>query len=868
MVKKSWRSGEIVLAILLCLTMLFTLIPSVNASAAHKKRGKERLNVTKVHLHWRKTYKLKLVHSKRKVRKWTSSNKKVVTVSSKGKLTGKKTGKATIKAYVGKKVYKVKVVVPKHKIVKTLRKATSHKKGKVRVYCPSCKKKYTCYTPKHKHKWVKRKVVKPSCYKKGYTLYVCKSNKKHTRKKYKKAVGHHTWDDGTITRQPTSSQTGRKHFTCLVCKATKDVELAKTAAEYTLKTSKTDYDYQEDIKVTASGPSGSRVACFLADDDIKSADPIYQYPVTENGFRSGATYTLQKDGTLNKDRMEYSQLPVGDYKISLLSKDGGILDAVIISVNQPGETLLITDKTSYNAGEPVYVTAAGGKDAWVGIYRKGDKPGEGSGCVDSIYWYYVAKDNHINGGSYDIMKQYYNNTRSDYYQLPSGEYTLILFGDSGYSKILKTKGIKVKTLEKPKSLAYSISNPASGMADGKITVTITDEEAEIDASSKKGLDILLYWADKDGNPLSDYTALAKRPVTGKTTSFRMTPYTIIPEGAESLIAYVMNGDVKSSGYAMYKLPDSCKPYKISDTGLNVKFQVISDFQINKNNPQSSVQTDGEKHLAGVFSDIAKINPEGFTFVVGDMADTGHRNEYEKIEQELARSGLNRTSIYYTIGNHDYYGYSNDTSGTAAAQKLFEEYAGKAVSGLDKVYYSVKLSGYTYIVLGSEQNEEGLHAVLSETQLSWFEKTLEDAVKSDSSKPVFVFLHQSLKETVAGSFDGQGWDGISSKSVDKYRSILQKYSKNIILFNGHSHWTLDSDGTMHAYNAGGDNLPAAFNTASTAYLWTSYYVKGGEYLEGSQGYYIRLYDDKMIVMGRDFLKGKYIPSAIFVVPLNK
>lgn len=50
------------------------------------------------------------INSKKKV-KWTTSNKKVATVSKKGLVKGKKVGKATITAQVGKKKYKCVVTV-------------------------------------------------------------------------------------------------------------------------------------------------------------------------------------------------------------------------------------------------------------------------------------------------------------------------------------------------------------------------------------------------------------------------------------------------------------------------------------------------------------------------------------------------------------------------------------------------------------------------------------------------------------------------------------------------------------------------------------------------------------------------------------
>lgn len=71
---------------------------------------KVELNKNKLDLGVKDTATLKVLHNKKKV-VWSSSNKKVVTVNKKGKLTAKKAGKATIKAKVGKTTYKCVVTV-------------------------------------------------------------------------------------------------------------------------------------------------------------------------------------------------------------------------------------------------------------------------------------------------------------------------------------------------------------------------------------------------------------------------------------------------------------------------------------------------------------------------------------------------------------------------------------------------------------------------------------------------------------------------------------------------------------------------------------------------------------------------------------
>ena len=96
------------LAIILTLVLSISMIPITSVSAAKKVK----LNKTKATIYVGKTVTLKLKNNKNKI-KWSSSNKKVATVTSKGKVKGKKAGKATITAKVGKKKYKCKVTVKK-----------------------------------------------------------------------------------------------------------------------------------------------------------------------------------------------------------------------------------------------------------------------------------------------------------------------------------------------------------------------------------------------------------------------------------------------------------------------------------------------------------------------------------------------------------------------------------------------------------------------------------------------------------------------------------------------------------------------------------------------------------------------------------
>ena len=153
--------------------------------------------------------------------------------------------------------------------------------------------------------------------------------------------------------------------------------------------------------------------------------------------------------------------------------------------------------------------------------------------------------------------------------------------------------------------------------------------------------------------------------------------------------------------------------------------------------------------------------------------------------------------------------------------------------------------------------------MTEAQLDWFENRLKVLTENQPDKQIFVYLHQSLYNTIAGSFKGQGWNGVMQDA--RLREILKKYPQ-VYMFNGHSHWELNSVGNFHGATK---DLPNIFNTASVGYLWSSYDKPTGEYLRGSQGYYIRVYQDKVLVLGRDFEQGKYVSSACYEAKmLNK
>ncbi|HAB62496.1 MAG TPA: hypothetical protein DCE48_17670 [Lachnospiraceae bacterium] len=94
----------------ICLIVIIiapAVIPMYGVTA---KAAEIKLNTTSTSIRVKQTYQLKITGSSKAVT-WSSSNKKVVTVDSKGKIKGVKKGSATITAKVSGKEYEAKITI-------------------------------------------------------------------------------------------------------------------------------------------------------------------------------------------------------------------------------------------------------------------------------------------------------------------------------------------------------------------------------------------------------------------------------------------------------------------------------------------------------------------------------------------------------------------------------------------------------------------------------------------------------------------------------------------------------------------------------------------------------------------------------------
>lgn len=307
------------------------------------------------------------------------------------------------------------------------------------------------------------------------------------------------------------------------------------------------------------------------------------------------------------------------------------------------------------------------------------------------------------------------------------------------------------------------------------------------------------------------------------------------------------------------------------------FQIITDTHVT-----ADPAHEYNLNFGRALQDLA-VHAQGSSGImhIGDITDHGFAEEYAEVHRILQLHQAALPEIRYTLGNHDV--------GLGHWESRLAMYTSRM--GMPGPYHDHWIGGYHFIFLGTE---EGLPTFcnLSDEQLKWLDRKLgekaavgpfpgtrvvddleiymqppvaheldgqlelelESGAAALTERPIFLFLHQPLKDTVAGSLESQEWYGVTQDK--ELRSILAKYPQTL-LFTGHTHWELEVDNTMHPGNG---ETATMFNAASVAYLWTN----ADEHKTGSQGFYVEVYADKVLIRGRDFTTGSWIEAAQYEV----
>jgi hypothetical protein len=274
------------------------------------------------------------------------------------------------------------------------------------------------------------------------------------------------------------------------------------------------------------------------------------------------------------------------------------------------------------------------------------------------------------------------------------------------------------------------------------------------------------------------------------------------------------------------------------------FPVISDVHINSDHNYTL-----EKFIT-TLNQLNRVAPKQDAFVVvGDLTESGDLSEYDKFMITYNTRKQPKAVSLMAIGNHDYW---NGLSVEDAQKRFFEK------TGMQSIYYHKVINGYHFIILGTEDGiTEGTY---SSNQNEWLGEQLRKANADDPSKPIFVFHHQPMINTIYGSEWG------FSKNRDLFYNTLKEYPQ-VIAFSGHTHYPLDDPRIIHQKDF------TSIGTSTGAYLFLENGRVQGEIPEGAdflnQALIVEVYDSEVLIQRRDIHKNDWIGEPFEInYPANK
>ncbi len=316
---------------------------------------------------------------------------------------------------------------------------------------------------------------------------------------------------------------------------------------------------------------------------------------------------------------------------------------------------------------------------------------------------------------------------------------------------------------------------------------------------------------------------------------------IAPSGVSKIGVYNSNGKkVCSISLGRLKQPTQTKQYS---------FLALSDVHVQ----YDTASADFQRALT-----YAESNCD-FTCICGDLTQNGtdaHLSQYKTIVDTYAKT----KPVYAVGGNHD----SIPADMTYSRLTPYTGYP---------MYYSFSKGNDMFIMLSHYGKYEGdgigwlSSKFVSTEELQWLYETLE----ANRNKRCFIFNHVYPYEDGVGDADrcynGKQWQTQDGGVGQAFISLLKHY-KNTILFHGHSHLRFNLQELDKKANYSSDvgyrsvHIPSLSVPRDMAESggYTNVYAE-------SEGYVVDVYDDYIILNGRDFnndADGHILPIATYKI----
>ncbi|HBL41512.1 MAG TPA: hypothetical protein DDY98_08145 [Ruminococcaceae bacterium] len=411
----------------------------------------------------------------------------------------------------------------------------------------------------------------------------------------------------------------------------------------------------------------------------------------------------------------------------------------------------------------------------------------------------------------------------------------------------------------------SYTNNTAGSAAGMISVESNyDGEYEV------------YWGNEKGEKLTTtnskqetvyYSEFADVTVSNGKGEKTMNAFLAIPPYAETILLYYGDTLLDTDEVPENKQADTSAP--------TYTFGCLSDIHFNRYDSTGGDDSDISYPRALNFLDNMGVS---LVALSGDLSANGEAEAYESFRKYNEQHSF---PVYTCRGNHDCRSkFTYEAWKTNVNVGVFNEQAPAGVlarsdNGFDFVYSGKETNGDIFIFLSQSRNRylPGIN-ILEQSQLDWLKTQLE----TYKDKRVYLYFHSFLNSNQGNWLMSEGnivndygffyplpyFKGNSDER--QFRALLSTY-KNVVFFNGHSHWAY----SMEKYNKDLNICNYDGTTATMVHISSVGAPRTTDLLHPfqtsnpatmSEGIYVTAYPNYIVTNAVDFVNGEILAYATY------
>lgn len=269
----------------------------------------------------------------------------------------------------------------------------------------------------------------------------------------------------------------------------------------------------------------------------------------------------------------------------------------------------------------------------------------------------------------------------------------------------------------------------------------------------------------------------------------------------------------------------------------VRFAVMSDLHYSSRHPECRLRFKDAVNFLYDHCQNEEYKNLDALYIVGDFADLGKTEEFEWVSEDCSTCVKAGTLLVLTLANHELH-YMPDSS---VALADFKRYFNMPTERHEII------NGYHFISISGTRDKGEWHDSFDDEKKAFLKSELKNARLDTGNKPIFVFQHAGIPETIAGGVGGH----------TEIYDILSQFPQ-VIDFSGHSHNPVNDPREINQKNF------TCVGTGSMSYLstsasWHDFHIEGNPELGRNHAHFLLVEADRngtVRIKGVDAVEKKF------------